>query len=382
MSQNHGKDRVSSSTRSAIKADEHVSATATILDRILAGQLTITQVADLIMDDAYAGLRSFCDIPVGYHHCQLGDISINIEALGIDDLEELLAAPPPKIVNPEPVHLRTIEFFRMILEGDSLVCRNRSPLRPIAGASLLGPPGAGKTHIMAAFGLSLKKVLEEKLEEYRRMIAAFVAQEYRLFQKAAATGKGDVFEKKVTWVIEGNPQGSVQENVVDPVGRFSNRLDELRHALRKLPVQPTDLLYLGFEQLCQLYEDAEGGKTAAQKAIEQAAVVFIDDVHPQQDKLRFNVVQRLVERRYELGLHGTFITTNLSTEELGGEDPKVAKRLVSRLGESFMQFDFVDCQDWRLKVKARRLELIGRRIDERLAGRLPKNSEQTGENGQ
>ena len=41
----------------------------------------------------------------------------------------------------------------MILEGDPCVCENGDPLRPTLGAYLVGPPGAGKTHIMAAFGL-------------------------------------------------------------------------------------------------------------------------------------------------------------------------------------------------------------------------------------
>ena len=75
----------------------------------------------------------------------------------------MIENPLGAIVNPTCVHREALEFFRKILAGDPLVCAKGDPLRPTVGAYLVGPPGVGKTHLMAAFGLRIKQQLDQEL---------------------------------------------------------------------------------------------------------------------------------------------------------------------------------------------------------------------------
>ena len=65
-------------------------------------------------------------------------------------------------------------------------------------------------------------------------------------------------------------------------------------------------------------------------ALENARVVFIEGIHPQGDPEQVRIVLHLLERRYELGRAGTFLTTNLDAHELGGGDEMLGRRLLSR----------------------------------------------------
>ena len=76
------------------------------------------------------------------------------------------------------------------------------------------------------------------------------------------------------------------------------------------------------------------------------------------------MIQQLIERRYELNRPGTFLTTNLTAEELGAGDRTIAQRLLSRCRENFIKFNFSECTDWRMAVKARRIQWIEKAIKE------------------
>ena len=65
---------------------------------------------------------------------------------------------------------------------------------------------------------------------------------------------------------------------------------------------------------------------------------------------------------------GTFITTNLPTEELAGKDTRIVDRLQSRCSEMFYEVDFKDCIDWRVKVKRRRVELVKEYLRQKIEG--------------
>jgi len=346
----------------------------TLLDQLLAGQLNLQQASQCVLDAAYHGLQQFCDIPAGYRHCELGTASIPIDALPLEALEELLAKPPAKIVNPHKPHREFIELCHLFFEGDPLVCKAGDPFQPMVGASLFGPPGTGKTHLMAAFAKILKLRLDQKLEEYRRKIAAFIAGEYAKFKedygRSFVTGVEGVRQYTVTMEDAGegeqkSPNITLEERK-DPATRFADQLQKFMEALRQLSHQPTDVLYLGFTQLCDLYAD---GRKVAIQALESARLVFVDDVNPEHDPARAELVHRLIERRYEIGRPGTFITTNLTTEQLGGGDPAAAKRLLSRVGATLMEINFDGCIDWRLEVQSRRKKLIAEKIAKRLKTR-------------
>ena len=340
-----------------------------ILRQLSVGAITKEELARRITGTVYRGLRTFCDIPRGYHHCRLATKELDLSSLAEEEIRDITSQPPGEIINAQPPHLQTVELFKMFLEGHPLVCENRNPMRPLVGTYLVGRPGVGKTHCMAAFGLMLQAMFARDYEELENKIATMVGL---LFQKYNKTKKDanivvDDGTKVVTYDASGNSK------VLDPMRDFIQDMEHLTEWVRRLTFSPTDILYLGFEQLCQLYSDRDL-RTTAHEALEAARVVFIDDVHPKRDQHRLEIVQTLIERRYELGRFGTFLTTNVQQEELGGGDANIAERLLSRCRESFVMIDFKDCIDWRQTIKARRIKLVEAEIARRLNGKMPVTS--------
>ncbi len=95
--------------------------------------------------------------------------------------------------------------------------------------------------------------------------------------------------------------------------------------------------------------------------------MFIDDVHPQGDLEQIQIVLHLLERRYELGRAGTFLTSNLEANELGGGDAMLGSRLLSRCAETLVTVDFSGCDDWRQTVKARRVRIVEDELNRRIS---------------
>jgi hypothetical protein len=335
----------------------------TVLDRLLAGTVNQADIAREITSEVHAGLQQFCSIPDGYTHCELGHRPLDLESLTDAAVRDLLADPPGVILNPCPVHLKAIELFQMLIQGDPLVCQDGEPLRPTVGAYLYGPPGVGKTHIMAAYGLRVRALLDQRLTRVNQLIGEFVAASYGKFLGRQSAWTGPPAGEKLNVLAERS-----FEEKLNPYDEFRVDVDVLKEKLGKFPHHPTDLLYLGFGELYELYR-TERRRDTAIRAIENARIVFIDDVHPHGDRAQLEVVQHLIERRYELDRPGTFITTNLDTRDLGGGDPTLAQRILSRCSETFVHLNFEGCEDWRIKVKARRIRLIERAIEERLAGK-------------
>lgn len=355
------------------------------LDRMLAAQASPSQVARELIAEARAGLQQFCDIPEGYRECRLDHATCRLDDLSEAETRHLIENPSGAIVNPSPVHLQTMEFFRMVLEGDPVVCDKRDALRPTLGAYLVGPPGVGKTHIMAAFGLRIKEQLDKELAKMESAIASLVERLYDNTLDQQAEWSRLPLDADNRWalsvpgpsainrtdndkdVMKRAMQAGLQMTKrVSPEDRFAATVKLLQQQVRTYTYQPTDMLYLGFEDLFdQLQRDA-AHRTRTLSALEMARILFIDDIHPKGDPARILVIQQLIERRYELDRPGTFLTTNLTAEELGAGNRTVAQRLLSRCSESFIKFDFKDCTDWRMTVKSRRIRLIEKVIMERL----------------
>ena len=339
----------------------------TALDRMLAARADAPAIALEIIAQARAGLEPFCEIPEGYRHCRLEHVARDLDALTDAEIRDLTENPTGPIVNPVRAHLDAMEFFRMILEGDPCVCENGDPLRPTLGAYLVGPPGAGKTHIMAAFGLLVKERLDRQLARMERTLVRLVEQIYEQTLDGQAEWSRRPLEENNRWVLSAPRAADARmRKMLPPEERFAAAVKELQRRVRAYPYQPTDVLYLGFEELFgELQRDRER-RARVFEAIERARIVFIDDVHPKGDPERIRVIQQLIERRYELDRSGTFVTTNLSSEELGGGDRTIAQRLLSRCSESFIQFDFSECADWRMQVKSRRIRLVEKSVRDRL----------------
>ena len=334
--------------------DGYVKPDETLTDRLLGGLIDVTDVAQMIVDEAYGPLRIFCEIPEKYSHCTLGHEPGDVEGFTLEQIDELVASPPGTIIDPHNAHLEAITLFEMMLEGHPLVCDEKDPFQPKLGAYLYGIPGTGKTHIFAAFASRMKSVLEAHISGYRSKILQFVHQEYRAFQFAQAKMSNPDVQKKI-YVISGDDDGELSERLA-PEERFRVKYEQFRTALRQLKYQPSDLLYLGFDPFYELYVSS-GQSEEVLQALINAKVVFIDDVHPKGELRRAQLAQHIIERRYDRG-GGTFITTNLEAKQIGGDDDKISQRLFSRCQEMFYTIDFSECRDWRTEVAKKRMNLV------------------------
>lgn len=343
-----------------------------IADQLTAGLTTRKEIADAIVQEVHAGLKVFCSIPEGYAHCELQTRTVDLDSLSEPELRELLEHPPGAILNPSRAHLKATEFFRMILEGHPLVCEGGDPLRPTVGAYLHGPPGVGKTHVMAAFGRSIEAILESRLSDVMKRIQSYIDIFYRQYQ--SDVDKDPAPDGRTIWTLTPSSLKASKR----PEDRFQEGMSNIKQSLAGNKDQPTDMLYLGFDDLCELYT-SDTTRRDALEAIENAPVVFVDDLHGKGDPERLQVIQRLIERRYELGKFGTYVTTNVDVAHIGGEDEGIGKRILSRSKENFIIIDFQECTDWRETVKNRRIRLIDAEIDRRIAAQRPDPPSPAGE---
>lgn len=326
-----------------------------VINYLLAGGLTYESLAARLRMEAFAGLEQHCEIPARYSGCELDYKFVNIAAMSEGDLNALGRSQSPVVLDPHESQLKAILFFQMLLEGHNLVCEQLQPLRPRIGAYLVGPPGTAKTHLMAAAAKRLKQLLAEKLKS---------------LDQIAAREIGEAFDKFNTQALEwGNLDDrttrlSEKGVIPHPADTFMAALDAIREKFRTAPHKPTDILYLGFEELCAMYET---DKAEVITAIEQARMVFIDDVHPGKRPERLQIVHTLIERRYELGRPATFFTSNDEPGSLGGEDDNIKKRLDSRLSTMLIKLDFAGAEDWRKKVHSRRVTLVSTALEKRLS---------------
>ncbi|MFN8390860.1 MAG: hypothetical protein U0136_11265 [Bdellovibrionota bacterium] len=340
----------------------------TIIDRLIAGQLSPEQLGTQIFDRAYGKLARFYSIPEKYRRCRLAWKPLDFDLLSVEQLDELALNAPPDILDPCEAQLQAIFLFQMFIAGDQLVCSNGDPFQAKIGANFHGPAGTAKTHIMCAFGNLCMMALEQRLRHYREQIADFVKRQYALLLKATQSSS-DPNDNGNRYVL--SAEGGEITEQQSPAAIFSRNLDELETKLARLEHQPTDLMFIGFDPLCELVRDEEQRKIAF-AALQKAKLLFIDDVHPKNDPDRAMIVQQIIERRYEQGRRGTIVTTNLTPEDLAGKDEQIAKRLLSRCGEMMLTIDFAKARDWRAKVNSRRVKIVEEELKRRVAAARPK----------
>lgn len=369
------KDPVDRIAATPGKPSGYVPPERTVIDELVEGRKNPLLVAQEISDAAYGPLKQYCSLPAGFTGRELGYEFRDIENMNVHQIDDLNANPPPLIIDPQPVQIEAIRLLHLFLKGDSSVCKGNDPYQPMFGANFVGPPGCGKTHIMSAFAHEMKKYLDVKLAEYKLMIANFVKTEYKNYVEAMK-GRADPEAGVARWNIEAdlsddevaaakgksllsltNKVKAVEQRhpkviFLEKLAHFKNVLSTMRH-------QPPDLLYLDFETLWELCRDDNKTREQAFEAILRAKVLFLDDVHPKGDIERLQIVLHVIEGRYAAGRMGTFITTNLTTDELaGGKEKHIADRLKSRCAEMFYEVNFEGCIDWRSKVKRRRIEIL------------------------
>lgn len=331
-----------------------------LLDKLEAGLVNRDQFLAEILNQVYSGLHQYCDIPDGYRHCTLATRLIDLGGLDEADLREILRHPPAEVVNPHASHIKAITLFHLLLSGDSLACDHGDPLTPTMGAYLYGPPGSGKTHVMAAYGRRIKERLDEKLKDVHKLMGQVIDDAYRRYSERVAT-EPEATDEAIGYLKLSKEGISTELAATD---EFWQTIEQFKQRLSEYEYQPTDLIYIGFKELYEVCKYSSE-RHDAMRALEMARVVFIDDIHPQGDPEQVQLVLHLLERRYELGRAGTFLTTNLAARELGGGDEMLGSRLMSRCAETLMMIDFSDCEDWRQTVKSRRIKMVEDEVDRR-----------------
>ncbi len=309
-----------------------------------------------IYDDLFEGLIEYCTIPEKFRHCLLYTQPLDIDALTDADLEALALDQKGVIYDPKLPHLEAIELFNCLRRGEEMFCENGDLLRPQIGGYLYGPPGVGKTHLMVAYAKYLKAALDENLSGLMSIIEGAVRQICQIKLETEEGPIEDGQEKRV-FSLEGDDPyaGSIAVNKSSEES-YQDAMTRLRAKIREYKYKPTDIVFISFDPLCEMYRN----RTVTLDALIQAPVVFIDDVYPKGPE-EARIIANITERRYESGRRGTFMNGNCDDKELAdkvGEDKKISQRLHSRWSELFYTIDFEGCVDWRTTVGKYRITKV------------------------
>ncbi len=325
-----------------------VPGTASVFDRLLAGELNKHQLAGIILQEVYSKAVQFCDIPGAYHHCQLAFRTVDMTDWDEAKLRLFASIKHPDIINPDKDQLLAIKFFQLLVRGDALVCERNDPFSPRYGAYLYGRPGTGKTHIMASAALALKAILDKRLIEVRVAISNSVDKLYEL--GLDVSGKFREKQKGIGRYTFSDDGKITESGSLEPSVWFDQQIEGLKRKVATFRWSPTDILYLSFDQLREQASDP-----AVLSALESAKLLFLDDVDQKGSKNEgIEVFQELLQRRYELGRPGVIVSTNLTAKELGGKNSKMRARLSSRTAAMLYKICFKS-KDWRVSMHAKLL---------------------------
>lgn len=270
-----------------------------------------------------------------------------------------------------------------LLEGE--LCTDGNPLRPSQGLYIHGPVGTGKTHLLAAYANALygllseeercrQSFIDEKVREIFRKardnaLPELVREDKRFKDSLSGYSDSKIKDRDFMSYIRSSCEETHKKNVAVIMGigsvGFHVGVEALRRSVEgKYLYSITDLVFLGFEELLRLYEEDQN----MLDDVVAAPIVCIDDIHPKNEEGRAKIIQEVLERRYDQGNGATFVTSNLSPEDLvtvGAYDPKIAARIVSRCAEMFHIVDTSDTEDYRKKEGACRREDLLRLIQAR-----------------
>ncbi|MBI5148432.1 hypothetical protein HZA33_02015 [Candidatus Pacearchaeota archaeon] len=326
--------------------------------------VNVNKLAAEIFMQVFHGLPQYCIIPKKFEYCRLAISPLNLEEKDDEQKRKIVDIPTGLIYNAKPPQQEAVEFFNFLLSGNSEVCENNDPLRPRIGAYLVGPPGVGKTHIMTAYAIEMKKKLEQKLGDVYNFLREGITEECK--KQILTDGFSKEYDPDRPKSTLDMDKGVVEEDFVGDEA-INKSVGRLRDKIKKYQYKPTDIVFVSFDQLYELCISAERRETL--DALINAPVVFVDDIHPKGNEDRATIIGHIIERRYESGKQATFLTSNLSDKDLGEmfkQDESIGKRLHSRFSEMFYLINFEDCEDWRITIGKLKIDAVKNIITQRL----------------
>lgn len=267
-------------------------------------------------------------------------ISGSFETQTPQQLSELICSGD--IINPHPCQMEAITYFDLLIKGDPLVAHDNNPFAPRFSLFLEGEPGSGKTHIMAAAALVLHKMLWEVLDNYMKDATTIINRE---------VGKMAAQDEHGMKVIEDDDKKKSREKE-----HLAKVAATLKEKLGRQKFHPTDLLYIGFDDLYELIRRSPESRDSLIDQIIKARLLFLDDPHPKGDEERLQVFGTILERRYDSGMMGTFVTSNLTLDNFVFKEMQNAadltKRMKSRWEESGPVIKFEGVPDMRKALRS------------------------------
>ena len=195
---------------------------------------------------------------------------------------------------------------------------------------------------MAAAALVLHKMLWEVLDNYMKDATTIINRE---------VGKMAAQDEHGMKVIEDDDKKKSREKE-----HLAKVAATLKEKLGRQKFHPTDLLYIGFDDLYELIRRSPESRDSLIDQIIKARLLFLDDPHPKGDEERLQVFGTILERRYDSGMMGTFVTSNLTLDNFVFKEMQNAadltKRMKSRWEESGPVIKFEGVPDMRKALRS------------------------------
>lgn len=254
---------------------------------------------------------------------------------------------------PEDYKQAVFDDFEILCDGHKIALRllQRFGINPPKGLYFWGNYGTGKTHLVAAYALSINQLLEL---EYLGSVCKFTddiitekINKYRERDKANET-----LRNRATPETQKKLQAEYDQLVVS-TDRYVEvyTQEQFDRIVGDSPHKPSDLAFITFDDLFDRRDDENFVEDLLSRRI-----VIIDDIHPKGERERMNLIQRIIERRYNEARTGaTFITSNIKPEQLLSAKSyprQIGERVHSRLQEMCMPIQF-ETKDYRI-IKAGR----------------------------
>ena len=305
-----------------------------------------------------------------------------------------------QIESPSQEQAKTIKLLELMASGDSRFCTGKislppirsaeknpatgeytwqevtscDPARPKIGVYLWGLPGKGKSHIMFAYANSIIQRLNNSIAWDTKSEAEMKSAVLLAHQKGLSLSEAQkrFMEVYGTSRRDSEERDSLELNELKRAREFFERIAEDLSKKLSPSRSRKDVFVLPFDVLMRLYET---DRNIVEQAI-QAPVLMVDDIYLKEQvedeesikeaRAGRRVVQRMLEDRYNAGARATFITSNISPEELITPknakdliDPMLAKRLLNRTKEMFYIVKFGEkCLDFREEIEKRRIKEI------------------------